>query len=55
MESQPPQKLGRKIDNNDEEAGPGDLTVLAGPGAGIAPIPSKYPQLPVAADDGSCV
>ena len=29
--------------------------LLTGPGAGIPPIPSKYPQLPVAAEDGSCV
>ena len=31
------------------------LQLLTGPGAGIPPIPSKYPQLPVAAEDGSCV
>ena len=46
MEIQPSQKLGRKIDNNDEEAGPGDLTVADGTGSSHTTDPVEMPTAP---------
>ena len=46
MESQPSQKLGREIDNNDGEAGPGDFTVADGAGSWYTANPVEIPTVP---------
>ena len=46
MEGQPLQELGRQIDNNDEEAGPGGFIAADRAGSWHTAIPVEMPTAP---------